>query len=68
MYSTYTLPDLVYIYCFRYLEDRFGKVARLTASLAFSIQMFLYMGIVLYAPSLALSAVTGLRYMSHWFG
>ena len=47
---------------FRYLEARFGSVTRLLASIAWTIQMTLYMGIVLYAPSLALSAVTGLNF------
>ena len=58
------LRNRKYIYCFlsRYLEDRFGSLTRLLASLAWTIQMTLYMGIVLYAPSLALSAVTGLSF------
>ncbi|ETN60334.1 sodium/solute symporter [Anopheles darlingi] len=45
---------------YEYLEMRFGKKTRLAASLAYTLQMILYMGIAVYAPALALQAVTGL--------
>lgn len=45
---------------FKYLEKRFGKTTRVCASLAYSLQMILYMGIVLYAPALTLEAITNI--------
>ncbi|XP_052774818.1 sodium-coupled monocarboxylate transporter 1-like [Mya arenaria] len=48
------------ISCFTYIQLRFGKVVRVIASVLYISQMLLYMGFVLYAPSLALEAVTGM--------
>ncbi|KAL8566599.1 hypothetical protein ACOMHN_054821 [Nucella lapillus] len=44
---------------YEYFERRFGKLIRTVGAITFVIQMLLYMAIVLYAPSLALNAVTG---------
>ncbi|GFS54763.1 putative sodium-dependent multivitamin transporter, partial [Nephila pilipes] len=48
---------------FEYLEKRFCKTARLLASSVFIIQVIIYMSIILYAPAIALNAVTG---VSKW--
>ncbi|XP_022090123.1 sodium-coupled monocarboxylate transporter 1-like [Acanthaster planci] len=43
-----------------YLELRFGKAVRISATLTFFLNMVFYMGIVIYAPALALNAVTNI--------
>ncbi|XP_071129767.1 sodium-coupled monocarboxylate transporter 2-like [Mytilus edulis] len=45
---------------YEYLEHRFSKGVRTAGMCIFSLQMMIYMSIVLYGPSLALNAVTGL--------
>jgi len=61
------LVPFVWIAVLQYLELRFGQATRLAASISFSLQMILYMGIVLYAPALALEAVSGLsKALSVW--
>lgn len=45
---------------YEYLELRFSRGVRTAGMCIFSLQMMIYMSIVLYGPSLALNAVTGL--------
>ncbi|MBN3302937.1 SC5A6 protein, partial [Amia calva] len=44
---------------YQYLELRFGKTVKICGTVTFIFQMVIYMGVVLYAPALALNAVTG---------
>ncbi|KAJ8033683.1 Sodium-coupled monocarboxylate transporter 1 [Holothuria leucospilota] len=46
---------------YEYLEIRFSRSVRISGMLTFTLMMVIYMGIVIYAPALALSAVSSLH-------
>ncbi|XP_033625372.1 sodium-dependent multivitamin transporter-like [Asterias rubens] len=46
---------------YEYLQLRFCRAVRLIGALAFIFHMIMYMSVVLYAPALAINAVTGLK-------
>ncbi|XP_072028255.1 sodium-coupled monocarboxylate transporter 1-like [Amphiura filiformis] len=61
--ARFTMPIFFRFECIsanEYLEMRFNKLTRLCALLTFMVQMFIYMGLVIYAPALALNQVTGI--------
>lgn len=57
------LPVFYYmkhISCFGYVHMRFGKVIRIITSILFLVQTLMYLGLVVYVPSLAIEAVTNI--------
>ncbi|GFT24613.1 sodium-coupled monocarboxylate transporter 1 [Nephila pilipes] len=55
-----TYYDLDVSTAYEYLEMRFGKTTRKIAGFTFILRSIFYTAVVLYSPSLALNAVTGL--------
>jgi len=54
---------------FQYLEMRFNSYPiRLMASLTFAAQSLLYLGVVVFAPSIALNTVAGFPYWVSMLG
>ncbi|XP_054710071.1 sodium-coupled monocarboxylate transporter 2-like [Uloborus diversus] len=68
----FVVPSTAYLYlpvfynlqvtsAYEYLELRFHKYVRTIGSAVFFMHMLMYMPVVLYAPALALSEVTGIK-------
>lgn len=47
--------------CFMYLEKRFDRSVRVTASFVYAISCIIFIPIVIYVPALAFSQVTGIN-------
>lgn len=52
---------IIHTSLFQYLEKRFGPTARRLASITNFMQFSVFTGIIIYTPSLALEATTGLN-------
>ena len=55
------LYDMRLTSAYEYLELRFSRTVRLCGTTCYVLMMVVYMGVVIYAPALALNAVTGLN-------
>lgn len=53
--------DLQMTSCFLYLEKRFDRKVRLTASFFYAVSIMLYVPIVIYVPALAFNQTTGIN-------
>ncbi|XP_071493671.1 sodium-coupled monocarboxylate transporter 1-like [Diadema antillarum] len=51
--------DLGVVSAYEYLEMRFNRSVRVFCSLLFTIQMMVFLGVVLYAPAMIVQTVTG---------
>ncbi|XP_014259655.1 sodium-coupled monocarboxylate transporter 1-like isoform X1 [Cimex lectularius] len=52
-----------YVSAYQYYGDRYNRWLQLVAAVIFTLQMIIYLALVLYAPALAMYQVTGLNTM-----
>ncbi|XP_062547223.1 sodium-coupled monocarboxylate transporter 1-like [Armigeres subalbatus] len=53
--------DMQLTSCFSYLELRFGRIVRLTASFVYALSSIIFIPVVIYVPALAFSQVSGVN-------